>query len=168
MSNKTVALQPSRSLKKYVKEFKQKTCNFIKNKLIHMCFSMIWTQVLNSHFADQLSVAAYLLWSDLDIFIFNLGRVCFSPFLICRSPTVRSCCSRFDNSEVIFRGCDYIITANLSFHSKFQDEIIQRKKESEAATGVVLGKRDVPKNSCSESYQAKFAVKIREKYLQSS
>ena len=128
----------------------------------HRC----WTATL------QISSPWLLIFCEVilifSFLIFTLGRVCFSPFLICRSPTVRSCCSRFDNSEVIFRGCDYIITANLSFHSKFQDEIIQRKKESEAATGVVLGKRDVPKNSCSESYQAKFAVKIREKYLQSS
>ena len=77
--------------------------------------------------------------------IFSLERVCVSHFLICRNPVVRSWCSRFGSSEVIFQGCDYSATANLSFHSKFQEERVQRKKESEAAAGVVLGKRDVLK-----------------------
>ena len=99
------------------------------------------------------------------ILIFTLERVCFSLFFLCRSPIVRSCCSRFGSSEVILQSCDHSATANLSFGSRFQWEIIQRMKESEAATGVVLEKRDVLKNCCSESWQVKFAVKILEKYL---
>ena len=84
---------------------------------------------------------------------------------MCRSPIIRSCCSRFGSSEVVLQGYNYSTTANLSFHSKFQEESIQRKKESVAAANIALGKRHVLKNSCSESYQVNFAVKILEKYL---
>ena len=65
--------------------------------------------------------------------------------------------SRFGYAEVIFQVRDYRTNANLSFYSKIQEESIQTKKESEAAPGILLGKRDVLKNSCSESYQMKFA-----------
>ena len=70
---------------------------------------------------------------------FTIGQVYFSSFLICGSPIVISFCSRFGSSEVIFQGCDYSTTANLLLQSKFQEEIIQRMKEPEAAAGVVLG-----------------------------
>ena len=75
----------------------------------------------------------------------------FFTFSFCRNPIVGSCCSRFGSSEVIFQGCDYITTANLSFHSKFQEEGIQTRKKSEEFAGIVLGKRDVLKNSCLPS-----------------
>ena len=93
---------------------------------------------------------------------FILGQICFSPFLICRSPIVRGFCSSFGSSEVIFQSCGCSTTADSSFHSKFPRKKGFKGRKNQKQPLELFWEKEM---FLKVAVPVKFAVKIHKKYL---